>query len=275
MQEEFTTLPGEIDHLKTTREQKSLVRLDGAALTVSGKEARVHFFDDIMTPLQDYKGVVLTEPEVLYLTRQMRKLRTGFQAVMPIKCAGKNACPFARNCPLVELDEDNPDRENNPKVPVGRNCPVETQLYGMWLMDYMSHLEITPDDLFDVMLCKELAELDIYEWRVQNYLSQTEKAIGVGQNVVGFDQENNTPIFMEQISAAMDLKLKLKDRRQRILEALVGTRKEQYKKQAALQQTPTTDPSHQLAGFKAKLESTLADRQKIINLKENNGSFTS
>lgn len=262
--ERIETPIGEADKLPESKEEKALVRLDGAALTISGKEARVHFFDDITALMDDYKGVVLTKDEALHLSRQMRKLRTGFQSAMPIHCPGAEVCPIVAVCPLAKMDEDNPDRQTNPKVPIGKLCPVESQLMGMWLQDYCEALDVGPDDILDMTLCKQLAELDVYEFRLTVYLGKSENATGIGKNVVGYDQEEHEPVIMEQISPAMELKLKLKEKRIKIMDSLVATRKEQYKKEAALKTPPSADPSSVLSALKSRLEAGLASRHPRV-----------
>lgn len=270
--DEIKTPVGEADKLPDgTHDKKALVRLDGACLTIGGKEARAHYFDDLKEMVDDYRGVTLTQAEALGLSRQMRKLRTGFQATMPIRCPGAKVCPIVSICPLAKMDIDNLDKENNPKVPVGKFCPIEAQLFVMWLEDYCEELEVTPDDILDMALCRQLAELDIYELRLTVHLGHFEHAMGVGENVVGYDQEKNEAITMEQIAPAMDLKLRLKDKRMRILQSLVATRQEKYKEQAALKEAPTADPSTLLANLKKKLESGMAG--KVIETLKTDGGY--
>ncbi len=250
-------LPGKVN------EATVLVRLDGVGLTASGKEVKNHFFDAFKQDLDEYQEIILTAAEAKRLSTQMQKLRTGFQAAMPILCPGAKLCPISTICPLVKLDNERKAKgeEVESVLPISKQCSVENHLMQVWLEGYCADLKITEEDSFDLLLAKELVELDLLEFRISTYMSRYQNALGVGQNVIGLDQNTGEPIIVEQIAPAMELKLKLKDRRSKILESLVATRKEKYKKDAALKEGNNNDPSSIAAALKKKLEESLKLRQ--------------
>jgi hypothetical protein len=71
--------------------------------------------------------------------------------------------------------------------------------------------------------------------------------------VVGFDPKGK-PIVNKDVHKAWELKERVKKRKQRILESLVGTRKEKYKRDAVLKRCSEKDSSTQVAELKGKLE---------------------
>ena len=86
------------------------------------------------------------------------------------------------------------------------------------------------------------------------------------QIVVGVNADGN-PIYNEDIHKAFELKERVKRRKQLILESLVGTRKEKYKRDAALKKRTVDDPSTQASTLKKKLDEALnkaADAAKPV-----------
>ncbi|MGB7066150.1 MAG: hypothetical protein WBF55_13475 [Syntrophobacteria bacterium] len=71
--------------------------------------------------------------------------------------------------------------------------------------------------------------------------------------VVGVDSEGK-PIVNKEVHKAWELKERVKKRKQKILESLVGTRKEKYKRDAALKKHSAKNPSTQAIELKGKLE---------------------
>jgi hypothetical protein len=71
--------------------------------------------------------------------------------------------------------------------------------------------------------------------------------------VVGVDTAGN-PISNEEIHKAFEIKERVKKRKHTILESLVGTRKEQYKRDAALKKRSIDDPSTQAAKLKSAID---------------------
>ena len=121
----------------------------------------------------------------------------------------------------------------------------------------MDEFEIDPSSQSEVSLITELAELDIYDYRASLILSQVENANMMQEIVVGVNADGN-PIYNEDIHKAFELKERVKRRKQLILESLVGTRKEKYKRDAALKKRSEEDPSRQAAALKKKLDEARA-----------------
>ena len=139
------------------------------------------------------------------------------------------------------------------KVPVGRKCPIEVELMAFWTSRYMSEFEVNPENYSEVGMITELAELDIYDLRASMILARPECANMTKDVVVGVDREGK-PIVNKEVHKAWELKERVKMRKQKILESLVGTRKEKYKRDAALKRRSEKDPSTQVSELKRKLE---------------------
>ena len=122
-----------------------------------------------------------------------------------------------------------------------------------WTSRYMSEFEVDSENYSEVSMITELAELDIYDLRASMILSRPECAEMTKDVVVGFDPKGK-PIVNKEVHKAWELKERVKKRKQRILESLVGTRKEKYKRDAALKKRSEKDPSTQVIELKRKLE---------------------
>jgi len=122
-----------------------------------------------------------------------------------------------------------------------------------WTERYMKEFEVDPENYSEVGMITELVELDIYDLRASMILARPECAELTKDRVVGIDREGK-PILNKEIHKAWELKERVKKRKQKILESLVGTRKEKYKRDAALKRRSEKDPSTLTIELKGKLE---------------------
>lgn len=237
----------ETEYVKPTQQaadvKKTLVRLDGLAITEDGKLTQTKLFNFLKTDIEDYSDIALTEEQAQLVSRHLRYMTTGLNAVVPIYCGGTDKCPFQRMCPFVKIKQ----------VPVGRMCPIETSLVRLWTEAYIREFDIDPANLSELSLVQELAELDIYDRRATFLLQVDEGQTLMQEQVVGVDQEG-TPVYQTQIHQAWEVKERVKNRKLKVLEALVGTPKERYKRDAALKTRSTSDPSSEMANLRQKLE---------------------
>lgn len=223
--------------------KKKLVRLDGLAITEDGKLTQTKLFNFLKIDIDDYSDIALTDEQAQLVSRHLRYMSTGLNAIVPIYCGGKDKCPFARSCPFVKID----------KIPLGRICPVEASLVKLWTEAYINEFNVDPANFSELAMVQELAELDIYDRRATFLLQEGEGQTMLQQQAVGTDPDGN-PIYQTQIHQAWEVKERVKNRKLRLLEALVGTRKEKYKRDAALKRGPASDPSSEMAALRAKLE---------------------
>jgi hypothetical protein len=135
-------------------------------------------------------------------------------------------------------------------------CPVETQLVKEWMKDYMTELDVDPECRSDMILINKLVELDILDYRTSLGFSGSydEEAITVLKTTIIDNGQSTT----EQVSVhpLLDAKEKIQRMRERILESLTATRREKYKKAAALGTQENKDVSQHLAALKKALNSS-------------------
>ena len=229
---------------KGGRCRKTHFSLCGLAINEDGKVTESKMFDFLGLDPEEYGHILLTAEEARRVHYRLQGVKWGGAAAkVPLYCGGEKICPFALECPFVEVG----------KVPVGRKCPIEVELMVFWTARYMKEFEVDPDNHSEVGMSTELAELDVYDLRASMILSRPECADMTKDVVVGVDSQGK-PIVNKEVHNAWELKERVKKRKQKILESLVGTRKEKYKRDATLKRRSEKDPSTQAIELKRKLE---------------------
>lgn len=230
--------------------RQELIGLGGISITDEGKLIQTKMFEFLKLDPEDYADIVFTREDADKVHRRLIGVKWGGAAAKtPLYCAGEEVCPFANDCPFVEIQRATGER----KVPVGRACPIEKELIAYWVAKYMQSFEVDPENQAEVSLITELAELDIFDYRCSLILSRGENAEMTQSIVVGVDAQGR-PISNQEIHKAFEIKERVKKRKHTILESLVGTRKEQYKRDAALRKRSEKDPSTQAAELKKAIE---------------------
>lgn len=230
--------------------KKEFFSLTGIAIDEDGKPIESEMFKFLQLDPELYKDIAIKADEAKIIHSRLIGVKWGGAAAkVPLMCGGAGVCPFDIECPFVELEKATGER----KVPVGRKCPIEMELIAYWTAKYIDEFDVDTNNQSEVSLITELAELDIFDYRTSMILSRAENAEMTQEITVGMDTEGN-PISNEEIHKAWELKERVKNRKQKILESLVGTRKEQYKRDAALKKRTQKDPSTQAAELKESLE---------------------
>jgi len=226
------------------RTKKTHFSLCGLAVNENGKVTESKMFDFLGLDPEEYGHILLTAEEARKVHYRLQGVKWGGTAAkVPLHCGGEKICPFAQECPFVEIS----------KVPVGRKCPIEVELMTFWTSRYMQEFEVDPENHSEVGMITELVELDIYDLRASMILARPECADMTKEVVVAVDVEGK-PIVNKEVHKAWGLKERVKKRKQKILESLVGTRKEKYKRDVALKRRSEIDPSTQAIELKRKLE---------------------
>ncbi len=227
-----------------------LVSLGGISITDEGDLIETKMFQFLKLDPDDYADIMFTKKDAQHVHRRLLGVRWGGAAAKtPLMCGGEELCPFSEDCPFVELQRTT----GEVKVPVGRKCPIEKELIAFWVARYMQTFDIDPENQAEISLVVELAELDIFDYRCSLILSRGENAEMTQEIVVGVDTQGRA-ITNEEIHKAFEIKERVKKRKHTILESLVGTRKEQYKRDAALKKRSEDDPSTQAAKLRAAIE---------------------
>lgn len=113
------------------------------------------------------------------------------------------------------------------KAPVGAPCIYEQDYLRSQTERYFEEFNVQPDSPTEMQMVAELAEIDLYERRVTQILSLTHQDFSQ-EDIMGFDAGGNL-IARDDISRYLNIKDKLKTRRNKLLESLMATRKERAK----------------------------------------------
>lgn len=125
----------------------------------------------------------------------------------------------------------------------------------MW---YFDEYQIDPQSFTELSIINQLAEIEVLDWRLNNNLSKVENSELIQDSTVAVDPEGN-PIIQRQVSAFLEAKERIMNRKARLITMMVGDRKERYKREAALKIRDTKDPSESMATIRKKLESLQRD----------------
>ena len=234
------------------------VKLDGTGITEGGKEVKTKFFKLLAKDLDDYSDISFTREEAVRINNHISKLSTGSTAMVPLVCPGSEGCPFSERCVLVEIG----------KTPAGKSCLLELNMIKQYILEYMTDYNVDPDNFTEVSYCRDLAEIEIYLWRLNVNLAKPVNAELVVDQPMGTDRGGN-PILQKQVSPFMDLKEKLLARKSRIIKLMVGDRQERYKKEAALKTKEENDTSSTQAKLREKIEE-LQRKLEGVNIVETN-----
>jgi hypothetical protein len=106
------------------RVKKTHFSLCGLAINEDGKVTESKMFDFLQLDPEEYGGLLLTAEEARKIHYRLQGVKWGGAAAkVPLYCGGDKICPFAQECPFVEIG----------KVPVRRKCPVDTSLLAFCL----------------------------------------------------------------------------------------------------------------------------------------------
>lgn len=195
-----------------------LVKLNGLALTEQGILTRAGFFENLEITKKDHYGdIMLTKEEANKLSRAYRKLSTGVNSIVPMTCKAYD-CKMANRCPYVEMD----------KAPLGRPCLLEEDMLNYHTVKFMNQFDVKTEDHSEVLLVQELAELVILEMRLTIIMSGSSDSLEqmMGGWKIVFSPEGDKEELMTE-HWAFAAKEKIKNRRMKILDSLMATRKVQ------------------------------------------------
>lgn len=237
-----------------------LLFLDGRSLE-DGKITKTKFFDFLATDLSDYSDIKFTAEDALKFKNSVVRMGFGTSAAIPLRCSGKKC--FNYLCPLH--DSDTP-------YPLGRSCIYETRLIQTWTANYVQDLDIDIDSRTEMSLVNELVEADIINLRANLGLSGSQDGTGGGEAgqllKTDVNESDNGVSEITNLHPLLEAKEKASRRRLIILESLVATRREKYKKAAALKTKDTDDASTHFADLKKRIASAANALEKGKNLKQ-------
>jgi hypothetical protein len=244
-----------IDSIKEKEELDEIVqpatKMPSVSQTVSKDLVQRDYFQGDYTQDIDHyvkdSEIVLTEEDKKVITTGMRRKATGLMAAVPLKCVG-DKCPFKHECPFYKIG----------KAPVGHPCPVEGMVMDLYTKRYLDEYGVVTDTFSETTTMTMLAATHVMEMRAWRVLGEEENQSGIIENVVGFN-ENEEPIVQRQEHPAFNIIERAWRWRDKLLVSLVGTRREKYKREAALKEKAGDNSlSKRAADLKAKIDQMAA-----------------
>ena len=214
----------------------AIIKLNGVLINKEGKEEKTNFFDFLDIPLDDYSDIEMTPEQAIKFRNTAIRMKIGVSAAIPLICVGNGKCPNQLRCPL-----------RDGKLPIGKVCPLESSLVDLWTKSYLQDLAVDPSSISQMSLVNRLVELDLLDFRANTGLSgQVDKQ---APTLLKTDIEDTEHGVKEttNLHPLLEAKSKFNAERLKILEALVATNREQYKKAQALGKSDSNDAAQHMS----------------------------
>jgi len=197
------------------------------------------FFPEQWTQEEKDKALELVRPQ---------KTRTTMFASIPMRCEAER-CIFAATCPLLKES----------LAPKGDPCPIEMSMVSQFTYEYMEQLEVSPDNLVEVSMVRDLVDQEVQYIRKTKLLA---KEHFVQENIIGIDSNTGEPLLRKELHLAVELEDRLHKRRKDLRNQLLATREARAKVgQSQL------DTAQAISDIIDKVQSIEIEREKIIKKK--------
>lgn len=179
--------------------------------------------------LQDGYEITLTPKEAKRLILYINTLKHGFSATAPMLCLGEQ-CPYSGKCPLG----------TNNNYPIGKECPIEGTLLGMWYDDYVRELGVDPNSKVDGALVGDLVFWEILEKRAAEELAKKPEILQ--KNVAGFQNtpDGLKPVYKDEMNQIINFLEKAQRQKLKIMNSLIATREAKAKDISRIVSDPST-----------------------------------
>lgn len=141
----------------------------------------------------------------------MLSTKSGLYAKIPITCK-TDACPYAQSCALLPYG----------LAPLGEKCPWETAMIETRYAQYVEDYNLDESSFTDKTLISELVNIDIMLERTKALMSAEQVPI---TEVVAGMTESGEEYTRPEVSKAYELYERNLNRKDKILESMLGTRK--------------------------------------------------
>ena len=141
----------------------------------------------------------------------MLSTKSGLYAKVPITCK-TDTCPYASTCALLPYG----------LAPLGEKCPWETAMIETRYAQYVEDYNLDESSFTDKTLISELVNIDIMLERTKALMSAEQVPI---TEVVAGMTESGEEYTRPEISKAYELYERNLNRKDKILESMLGTRK--------------------------------------------------
>lgn len=174
--------------------------------------------------MNQYADIAFTKDEISKIAEQFMYIETGSSTGLVMICS-KKKCLYKNRCPMFMGD----------KCPEGKECLHENKVLIDSMDRYVTSFNIEPDNYAEMVMVNQLVEYEVIEHRCNAILSYDHSDMKM-ESIIGVDDEGQI-ITKEEISHALNIKLLVFKNKMLLLQEFTATRREKYKKQAALKQT--------------------------------------
>ena len=206
-----------------------------------------------------YKDLHITPQSAARMRSHLAAVKHGTYASVPLICKGYESCPIRSSCWFaVKRDNGSIDLASS-KFPVLQPCPVEASILQVKVKQYCSENfrdmnNITPSV---ISLATKLAELDIYEIRVNMLLSQGD-SLGEGRDlmqeaVLSSDLHGNPVKTAMKEHPAFALKERFQKMRSQLMKELLSTPEAKLNARAKMESTKVESVSSTMTKMSAAL----------------------
>jgi hypothetical protein len=206
-----------------------------------------------------YKGISLTPEAANRMRSHLAAVKHGTYASVPLICKGYNSCPIRSSCWFVNKKEDGNIDLTASKFPLLQPCPVEASILQVKVKQYCSENfhnlnHVTPTI---ISLATKLAELDIYEMRVNMLLSQGD-SLGEGRDlmqemVMSADMHGNPVKTAMREHPAFSLKERFQKMRSTLMKELLSSPEAKLNARAKIEATKSESVSATMSKMSAAL----------------------
>lgn len=181
----------------------------------------------------DYSDLQLAPKMLERVRNHLRSLRTGTHATVPLICGGPEKCPIINRCPFAVWKADTELDRKASVFPILRPCPIEANVLAFKVQEYIKEHGFDPDSPSTISLVTKLAELDIYEMRVNIQLATGDRhgqgADLLREEVATIDPSSGQTYKTLKIHPLWDIKESITKQRLMILDLLIATPKAKVK----------------------------------------------
>lgn len=173
--------------------------------------------------MNQYADIAFTKDEITKIAEQFMYIEAGSSTSLIMICS-KKKCLYKNRCPMYVND----------RCPEGKECIYENKVLMDAMDRYVTEFAIEPDNYAEMVMVNELVECEVIIHRCNLILSYDHTDMKM-ESIIGVDDEGQL-ITKEDISHALTIKERFQARRLVLLQEFTATRREKYKKQAALKQ---------------------------------------
>lgn len=202
--------------------------------------------------MNQYTDIPLDKDDVRRIAKAFMDIELGSSTNLVMIC-NKRKCLYKNRCALFQAN----------KCPEGRECLHENKVLTVVMDKYLVSLNIDLDNYPEMVMVNQLTEYELIEYRCNAILSNDHVNMKM-ESVIGVD-ESGTVVTKEEVSHAIQIKMLVYKNKIQLLQELTATRREKWKKSAALKEAKE-GPSQVISAMKNKMKELRS--QQAVNTDE-------